>query len=119
MELTYSKCGDYYIPNLYVPDTRHEIGKYGMMRRLYLKKHRRGLYTAMITSGTLLKHLEDVNKQAYELRDTLITKYKKQYGVTEELKARDQMKWVQLMNTISHQLDEVICSDIIYGGAEV
>ena len=119
MELTYSKCGDYYLPDLCVPETKYEIGKYGMMRRTYLKEHHKGIYSAMLMNGTLLKHLEDVDNQAEELRDTLLPKYKKQYGATEELKSKDQMKWVQRMNTLSHQIEEIICSDIIYGGAEV
>ena len=108
MELTYSKNGDYYLPDLCVPDTKYEIGKYGMMRRTYLKNHRPGLYTAMIAKGTLLHHLEDMDKEATAMAERIVSKMAKANGVTEELKEQDPVKWTGLMNNYRHSVEEIV-----------
>ena len=117
MEVTYSKCGDYLIPNLTVPQGK-PVGKYGMLHRDYLKQHRKSFYNTLFMTGKLNDYLCDIDAQADELKETLLPKYKTQYGITEQLKADNQMEWVRLMNTIEHQIDEVILSEIVYGGTE-
>ena len=112
---TYTKVGDYYIPNLTIPKCK-PIGKYGMLCRTYLKNYRRAFYNSLFISGKLNDYLCDIDTQAYELKETLFPKYKERYGITEQLKSENQMKWVQLMNTIAHQIDEIILTDIVYGG---
>lgn len=109
---TYTKVGDYYIPNLAVPESK-PIGKYGMICSGYLKNHKPLLYKRLFISGTLFDYLADIDLQTNELKDKLLPEYKAAYGVTEQLKADNQMEWVRLMNTIAHQIDEVILSDII------
>lgn len=114
MQLTYSKCGDYYIPDLVynVPDT--PIGKYGLSRESYLQEHHSARYNNFLLSGQLYPHLQEVDKKAQYLLDTMIPKLKAQQGVTEELKATDQMEWVGRMNNIKAQVEEVIFSEIVY-----
>ena len=110
---TYTKIGDYYIPNLTAPESK-PIGKYGMICRGYLKNHRPLFYKNLFISGKLFDHLADIDHQANELKAKLLPKYKAAYGVTEQLKEDNQIEWVWLMNTIAHQIDEVILSDIIH-----
>ena len=114
---TYTKVGDYYIPNLTVPKCK-PISKYGMLCRTYLKNHRRAFYNSLFISGKLNDYLCNIDTQANKLKETLLPKYKERYGVTEQLKSENQMRWVQLMNTIAHQIDEIILTDIVYGGNE-
>ncbi len=110
---TYTKVGDYYIPNLTVPECK-PIGKYGMICRTYLKNHRKVFYNTLFMSGKLNDYLCDIDRQANELKDNLISKYKAIYGITEHLKADNQMEWVQRMNTIQNQIDEIIFNEIIF-----
>ena len=113
MELTYTMQGDYLIPDLTVPESP-KLGKYGMLRRTFLRKHRDGIYTGMLLNGTLNSHLEEVNRQAQKMLDDLTEQMKALNGVTEQLKAEDQMRWVQMMNSIRHSAEEVILNDLIY-----
>ena len=124
MELTYTMQGDYLIPDLTVPESP-KLGKYGMLRRTFLRKHRDGIYTGMLLNGTLNSHLEEVDRQAQKMLDDLTEQMKalngvteqlmaEKQGVTERLKAEDQMKWVQMMNSIRHSAEEVILNDLIY-----
>lgn len=113
MELTYTMQGDYLIPDLTVPESP-KLGKYGMLRRTFLRKHRDGIYTGMMLSGTLNSHLEEVDRQAQKMLDDLTEQMKALNGVTEQLKAEDQMQWVQMMNSIRHSAEEVILNDLIY-----
>ena len=110
---TYVQDGDYLIPNLSIPDSK-PIGKYGMLCKSYLKNHRPLLYNHLFTSGKLFDYLADVDRQAAELKDNLLPKYMTKYKVTEQLKANNQMEWVQLMNIIAHQINEIILHDIVY-----
>ena len=116
MEIEYLKCGDYYIPALTVPNEHYHIGKYGMLRRDYLKKHRHALYAVMLMNGTLLKHLAEIDKTCHEVLDRLIPKMAEREGVNEELKAADQMEWVRRMNSIKSRIEEIIYHDYVYGG---
>ena len=113
MELTYTMQGDYLIPDLTVPESP-KLGKYGMLRRTFLRKHRDGIYTGMLLNGTLNSHLEEVDRQAQKMLDDLTEQMKALNGVTEHLKAEDQMRWVQMMNSIRHSAEEVILNDLIY-----
>ena len=118
MELTYSQVGDYLLPNLTVPDEHYNIGKYGMLRRDYLKNHRKALYSVMIINVTLFKHLAEIDKACHEVLDRLIPQMAMREGVTEELKATDQMEWVRRMNNIHNRAEEFIFSEYVYGGFE-
>lgn len=113
MELTYTMQGDYLIPDLTVPESP-KLGKYGMLRRTFLREHRDGIYTGMLLNGTLNSHLEEVDRQAQKMLDDLTEQMKALNGVTEILKAEDQMQWVQMMNSIRHSAEEVILNDLIY-----
>ena len=113
MELTYTMQGDYLIPDLTVPESP-KLGKYGMLRRTFLRKHRDGIYTGMLLGGTLNSHLEEVDRQAQKMLGDLTEQMKTMNGVTERLKAEDQMRWVQMMNFIRHSAEEVILNDLIY-----
>lgn len=114
---TYCNENGYFIPNLTIPESK-PIGKYGMLCRDYLKQHRRTFYDTLFTTGRLNDYLADIDTQACELKETLLSQYKAQNGVTEQLKADNQMEWVRLMNTIAHQIDEVILSEIVFGGTD-
>ena len=108
-ELTYTRCGDYYIPDLKLSEQPEApIGKYGRMRRRYLKEHRPGLYSSLILSEKLYPHLLEIDRAAHERMDAMLPRMMEAAGVTEELKARDPMRWVGLMNTLKAQAEEVI-----------
>ena len=113
--LTYIRVGDYYIPNLALdPEPEkpaRDIDKYGRMRLTYLKQHRRKLYRELVDTGKLQAHLLDINDTANEWLDRMMLA--KAAGVTEELKARDQMAWVGLMNCCKAQVEEVIFVELI------
>ena len=113
MELTYRMQGVYRLPNL-IPPESPKVGKYGMLRHSYLRKHREGLYTGMLMEGTLNAHLEEVDREANRMLEQLTTQMALEQGVTEELKARDQMLWVQRMNNIRQAAEEIIYSQLIY-----
>ena len=111
----YTQAGDYLIPNLSLPDTPHEpIGKYGRMRQAYLKEHHPGLYSHLILSGKLYKHLAEVDRTCQERLEIMIPQMAKQQGVTEKLKAMDQLGWVGRMNEIHHSAEEIVMTEIVY-----
>lgn len=113
--LTYTKVGDYYIPDLAMDDQPDkEIGIYGRMRERYLKEHHPGRYSYMLLYGTLYPHLLEIDEAAQRYLDTMIPRMAAAAGVTEELKARDQMTWVGKMNAIRAQVEEIIRVDLIY-----
>lgn len=114
-ELTYSRCGDYYIPDLKLSEqTETPIGKYGRMRKQYLEKHRSVLYTSLILQERLYPHLLEIDRTANERMDTLMPQLMKAAGVDEALKAADQMRWVGLMNALKAQAEEMILSELIF-----
>ena len=115
MELTYTKVGDYYIPDLALDDdTEYEIGVYGQMRERFLKEHHSGTYTSLILTGRLWKHLASIDTACHERMDVLISAMAKQEGVTETLKAADQMEWVCRMNNIRNRAEEIILQELVY-----
>ncbi len=115
MNITYEKCGDYLIPNLIPdPEPEGELRKFGLMRKSYLENDRRGIYAGLLLSGELKKHLLMIQEQAEERFDLLVEQMAKQEGVTEKLKAQDQMLWVQRMNNIWARAEEIVREGIIY-----
>ena len=115
MNITYEKCGDYLIPNLIPdPEPEGELRKFGLMRKSYLENHRRGIYSGLLLSGELKKHLLMIQEQAEERFDLLVEQMAKQERVTEQLKAQDQMLWVQKMNNIRARAEEIVREEIIY-----
>ena len=113
MELTYRQEGDYLLPNVKVPESPR-IGKYGMLRREFLRKHRDPIYTGMMLAGTLNSHLEETDRSANEMLDRLISRMAENEGVTESLKASDQMLWVKRMNSIQSRAEETVLAALIY-----
>ena len=113
MELTYRTEGDYRLPNLDVPEAPR-VGKYGMLRRSYLRKNKSGIYTGMMLSGKLDSHLAEIDRQATEMVDSLTERMAAEQGVNESLKASDQLKWVGLMNNIRASAEEVVLTELVY-----
>ena len=114
--LTYSRCGDYYIPDLKLSEQAGTpIGKYGRMRKRYLEKHRPIFYNNLILTGRLYPHLLEIDKAANERMDTLMPQLMEAAGVDEALKAADQIRWVGLMNTLKAQAEETILAELIFG----
>ena len=114
-EITYRQNGDYLIPNLKLKDSEKKpLGKYGKMRKAYLKEHNPILWNHLTLSEKLYDHLHEVEESATSRMELLLSQLMKQYGVTEELKAKDQMKWVQLMNSIHHTAEETVLNELIY-----
>ena len=115
MELTYRQNGDYLIPNLEMDEQPTElIGKYGRMRKAFLKEHRKGTYNELLLTGKLDGHLLETDRLARTQVEQIVERMAKAEGVTEELKARDQMKWVGLMNSLKAQAEEIILSELVY-----
>ena len=112
--LSYSKVRDYYLPNLYYPETKITYGKYGMMRDEYLKNHKPGLWNRLILHGELVPHLNEIDKIAREKLESILSDLMKSAGVTEELKQKDQLKWVGLANACKAQAEEIIFNEIVY-----
>ena len=112
---TYTMQGNYRLPNL-LPSTEeeHPIGVWGQRRLNYLKNHRKVLYYNLLTSGKLYSHLADIEEQAQDLFSRLVKEYAEKEGITEQLKATDQMKWVQRMNNIRERVMETVYSDVVF-----
>jgi hypothetical protein len=115
MEMTYTRNGDYLIPDLSLTETEQKpLGKYGRMRKTYLKEHRPILWNKMILSETLYPHLREIDETANRRLEQMMPEMMKSAGVTESLKASDPMKWVQTMNSLKAQAEEVILNELIY-----
>ncbi len=115
MKITYSQCGDYLIPDLILPEAEQKpVGKYGRMRKRYLKEQHSVFYSELLLPGKLHSHLQEIN-EACEVRMELLTRQMaKQEGVTEALKASDQMEWVRYMNSIRNRAEEIVLSELVY-----
>lgn len=113
---TYVRQGDYFIPCLTLPAEKENkpIGIWGQRHKRYLQEHKRATYTTLLTSGKLNSYLADINKQAEELYSRLVKKYAERQGVTEQLKAENQLLWIQKMSNIQACVREVVESEIIY-----
>ena len=110
----YILIGDYYIPDLKLPEENRPIGRYGRLHREYLKQEHPARYSSLILTGKLWTYLADLNEQAEERLDLIIEQMKAAEGVTEELKARNQLEWVGRMNNIRNRAEEIINSELIY-----
>ncbi len=113
MNTTYHREGDYLLPDL-VPPESPKIGVWGMKRRDYLRKNHDGIYTGMLLCGKLNAHLEEIDRSANEMFVLLMKQYTAREGVTEQLKAENQMEWVRRMNSIRERVGEIVLQDFIY-----
>ena len=112
--IEYVKSGDYYIPNLTVPDDKvHNIGKYGRMHAKFIKENRPCFYSMKMIDGTWLAYLEEIDTSAKEMIDKLVKDMATKQGITEELKAKDQMAWVGAMNSIKHSAEEIVLREFV------
>ena len=114
MKMTYTRVGDYYIPNLKVEQEERSIGKWGRMHREYLKEYHPIRFNQLALSGKLWTHLADLNEQAQQRMEALITQMQAAEGVTEDLKATDPMVWVQRMNNIRARAEEIVREELIF-----
>ncbi len=115
MEITYSKHGDYFLPDLLVPEEEsYPLGRYGRLRLEYLKHHRHVLYATLKTTCKLNEHLADVDRQVKQMVDLITSQKAKAEGITENLKASDQMAWVGAMNNIRNRAEELALKEIVY-----
>ena len=116
MNINYIRSGDYFIPDLQLPEETRPIGKWGRMHREYLKEHHPIQYTNLVLSCKLWTYLADLNEQAQERLDRIMQQMKEAEGVTERLKAADPMAWVQRMNSIAVRAEEITREELIYNG---
>ena len=113
--IEYVLAGDYYIPDLKLPNEERTIGKYGRMHRDYLKEHKPMRFNDLVLEGQLWTYLADLNEQAQSRLQLIIRQMQEAESVTEELKAKDQMAWVRAMNSIQNRAEEIILRELIYG----
>ncbi len=112
--IDYILVGDYYIPDLKLPEENRPIGRYGRLHRDYLKQEHPARFSSLILTGKLWTYLADLNEQAEERLDLIIEQMKAAEGVTEELKAQNQLEWIGRMNNIRNRAEEIINSELIY-----
>ena len=112
--IDYVLVGDYYIPDLNLPEEKRPIGRWGRLHREYLKENRPLLYTDLVISGEIWTYLADLNEQAQERLELIIEQMKEAEGVTEDMKRRDQLGWVGAMNSIRNRAEEIILAEIVY-----
>lgn len=112
--LSYTLCGDYYLPDLVLNEEEPTYGKYGMLRKQFLKEHRSARYQYLLLTGKLNEHLNQIDQEAREQVEMLMKQMAEKKGVTEELKVQDQMKWVGLMNNIKVSAEEIILKNMVY-----
>ena len=115
MKLRYKQIGDQFYPELELPEqTDYEIGKYGNLHLAFLKDHRRGTYTTLLTEGRLNEYLHSIDEQAAAQMEIVVAGLVKKNGITEKLKATDQMRWVQEMNNVRACAEEIVLREVIY-----
>ena len=112
--MSYTLHGDYYLPDLVLREEEPTYGKYGMLRKQFLKEYRSARYQYMLLTGKLNEHLNQIDQEVREQVETLMEQMTEKQGVTEELKAQDQMKWVRLMNNIKVSAEEIILKNMVY-----
>lgn len=114
-EIAYSRQGEYLLPNLTVPDEPEaHLGKYGSLRRNYLKEQRYGIFLSLLTQGKLNQHLKETQEEAQGRMEQIMAEMAKSQNVTEELKAKDQMLWLQMTNNIRQAAEEIVMSELVY-----
>ena len=114
-DLWYSLCGNYYVPELAIPEENRPIGRWGRLHRDYLEQHHPICFNDLVLSGQLWTYLADLNEQAQERLSLIVEQMKASEGITEELKAADQMTWIGAMNSIRNRAEEIILHEMIYG----
>lgn len=116
MKITYREVNGYLIPNIKLPpeEATIKLGKWGMMYKDYLEKHKKVFFNTLLMQGKLYQHCAEVEKQANDMFDTLVEQMKKSEGITEKLKEQDQWKWVQRMGNIEHRARDVVYEELIY-----
>lgn len=116
MKIEYTKQGDYYFPNLFLPENlkNFEIGRFGRMRLKFLKEQKKSEYIILVMSNKLQEHILEIDKIATDRFEFLMKQLAKKENITEELKANDQLKWIGLMNNIKNSVDEIILKELIY-----
>lgn len=112
--MSYTLHGDYYLPDLVLNEEESTYGKYGMLRKQFLKEHRSARYQYLLLTGKLTEHLNQIDQEAREQVETLIEQMVEKQGVTEELKVQDQIKWVRLMNNIKVRAEEIVLKNMVY-----
>ena len=112
--IEYVRNGDYYIPNLKAPEGTYNIGRYGKLHSIFIKENRPAFYSMKMLGGTWLAYLEEIDTYAKEMVDRLIKDMAVKQGITEELKAKDQMAWVGAMNNIRHSAEEFVLRNFVY-----
>ena len=113
-EIEYVESGDYYIPNLKAPEGTYSIGRYGKLHSIFIKENRPAFYSMKMLNGTWLSYLEEIDASAKEMVDRLVKDMAVKQGITEELKAKDQMAWVGTMNNIRHSAEVFVLRDFVY-----
>ena len=111
--LSYTLHGDYYLPDLVLNEEEPTYGKYGMLRKQFLKEHRSARYQYMLLTGKLNEHLNQIDQEVREQVEMLMKQMVEKQGVTEELKVQDQMKWVRLMNNIKASAEEIVLKNLV------
>lgn len=116
MELTYTEVGDYFYPDLTLPETEDDrlLGKYGLLRKTYLKQYRHMMYDRLLLAGKLDDHLREIDALAAEQVDRIVADLAAKEGVNEQLKAADQLRWVGLMNSFRAAAEEQVLRKIVY-----
>ena len=114
MELSYVQQGEYFFPKLCFEAENPPIGKYGLLRKRYLKEHRRGWYSSLLLTGKLDEHLAEIDHSCNERIEHNMNQLARREGVTEVLKAADQMEWVRRMNNIRERAEEIVLSELVY-----
>ena len=114
MKLTYHRCGDYLLPDLTIPDEPVALGKYGRMRKTYLKEHRPILWNNLLLTGKLDSHLREIDRTANSRLEQMMTELAMLTGVTESLKEKSPMAWTQQMNALKAQAEEVLLTELVY-----
>ena len=112
--LSYTLHGDYYLPDLEINEEKPTYGKYGIMRKQFLKEHRSARYQYLVLTGKLTEHLNQVDKETREKVEMLVEQMSEQWGVTDELKMQDQMEWVRRMNNIKNVAEEMVLLEMVY-----
>lgn len=116
MNVQYIRSGDYFFPNLKLPEVTRTIGKWGRMHRDYLKKYHPVQFNTLALSGNLWTYLADLNEQAQQRKEAIIAQMRSAEGITESLKATDPLGWVQRMNSICSRAEEIVRKELIYNG---
>lgn len=113
---TYRQVGDFKIPNLTLPpeEANIRLGKWGMLHKDYLLKHKKAVFATLLTEGKLYQYCAEVEKQAQQMFDTIVEQMKETEGVTEQLKEGNQLEWVQRMGNIQQRAREIVCNELIY-----